>query len=101
SYTIEKLTNEIEQGAESLLARIEQAGGTLMAIESGLIQREIQESAYRAQVAVDEGTSVVVGVNRFADEAAPAVESLFHLDEEGERRQIDRVRALRASRSLT
>jgi methylmalonyl-CoA mutase N-terminal domain/subunit len=101
SYTIEKLTNEIEQGAEALLARIEQAGGTLMAIESGLIQREIQESAYRAQVAVDEGTSVVVGVNRFADEAAPAVESLFHLDEEGERRQIDRVRALRASRSVT
>src|SRR6266487_3847000 len=65
SYAIEVLTNQIEEGAREILARIEQAGGTLAAIESGLIQREIQESAYRAQPAVDAGESVVVGVNRF------------------------------------
>ena len=46
--------------------RIERAGGTLAAIETGFIQREIQESAYRAQLAIDAGDAVVVGVNRFA-----------------------------------
>src|SRR5437899_3337023 len=65
SYAIESLTDAIESGAEALLARIDRAGGTLAAIESGLIQRDIQESAYRAQKAVDSGESVVVGVNRF------------------------------------
>ena len=59
--------------AEALLARIDQSGGTLAAIERGFIQREIQESAYRAQVAIDSGQSVVVGVNRFAE----GVGSLF------------------------
>src|SRR5437867_7546494 len=53
SYAIEALTNVIEHGAREILARIESVGGTLAAIESGLIQREIQESAYRAQLAVD------------------------------------------------
>src|SRR5437867_8218847 len=67
SYAIESLTDEIERGAEELLARIDRAGGTLAAIETGLIQREIQESAYRAQLAVDSGAAVVVGVNKFAE----------------------------------
>ena len=53
SHVIEQLTDEIERAARALLDRIEQMGGTLAAIESGFIQREIQESAYRAQVAVD------------------------------------------------
>src|SRR2546428_783385 len=65
SYAIEKLTNDIEQGAVEILERIERAGGTLAAIETGLIQREIQESAYRAQLAVDSGAAAVVGVNQF------------------------------------
>src|SRR5437763_485907 len=68
SYAIESMTDEIERGAEELQARIERAGGTLAAIETGLIQREIQDSAYRAQLAVDAGQAVVVGVNRFVEE---------------------------------
>jgi methylmalonyl-CoA mutase N-terminal domain/subunit len=100
SYAIETLTNEIERGAEQILRRIERAGGTLAAIESGLIQREIQESAYRAQLAVDSGASVVVGVNRFsADDPQKGTVPLFQIDPEVERRQIERVRAVRASRS--
>src|SRR5918996_1423984 len=67
SYLVETLTNRIEQGAEELLARIDAMGGTLTAIESGLIQREVQESAFRAQQAVDANRSIVVGVNRFAE----------------------------------
>ena len=98
SYAIESLTDAIESGAEALLARIDRAGGTLAAIEAGLIQREIQESAYRAQKAVDSGESVVVGVNRFVEDDGNRV-PLFAVDPEVERRQIERVRAVRASRS--
>src|SRR5262252_3974177 len=68
SYAIEQLTDHIEAGAVALLERIDKMGGTLAAIESGFIQREIQESAYRAQVAIDSGHDVVVGVNRFTDD---------------------------------
>ena len=70
SYHIEQLTNEIEAGARELLARIEAVGGTLAAIEAGYIQRQVQESAYRAQLAVDAGEAVVVGVNKYRDRRA-------------------------------
>jgi methylmalonyl-CoA mutase N-terminal domain/subunit len=99
SYAIEALTDAIEQGALDLLARIERAGGTLRAIEAGLIQREIQESAYRAQVAIDSGDAVVVGVNRFADESGASPIETLQIDADVERRQIERVRAVRANRS--
>src|SRR4030095_8365526 len=66
AYAIEEMTTRIEQEARTLLDRIDAVGGTLPAIEQGMIQREIQESAYRAQQAIDRGDSVVVGVNRFA-----------------------------------
>src|SRR5712671_5332387 len=71
SFAIEQLTDDIERGAELLLERIDAIGGTLSAIESGFIQREIQESAYRAQVAIDSKARIVVGVNEFqTDEEA-------------------------------
>ncbi|HYX82653.1 MAG TPA: methylmalonyl-CoA mutase family protein, partial [Gemmatimonadales bacterium] len=98
SYTVETLTNDIETGAEAILARVDRAGGTLAAIETGLIQREIQESAYKAQLAVDSGASIVVGVNRFTDGNGTRIETL-RIDPDVERRQIDRVRAVRAGRS--
>jgi methylmalonyl-CoA mutase N-terminal domain/subunit len=103
SYAIEALTNDIERGAVQLLERIDQAGGTLAAIESGFIQREIQESAYRSQMAVDSSKSVVVGVNRFveAGENTNRSETLFRVDPESERHQIERVVALRARRSAS
>ncbi len=99
AYAIEVLTNAIERGAVDILDRIERAGGTLAAIENGLIQREIQESAYRAQRAVESGDAVVVGVNRLvaADEATPI--PTLQINPEVERRQIERVRALRQRRS--
>jgi methylmalonyl-CoA mutase N-terminal domain/subunit len=98
SYVIETLTNAIEQGAEEILAKVERAGGTLAAIEAGLIQRDIQESAYRAQLDVDAGTATVVGVNRFAAEATGAPMATLTIDPEIERQQIERVRAVRAGR---
>ena len=98
AYAVEERTNRIEREATELIARIDRMGGTLTAIEAGYIQREIQDAAYRAQQAVDAGRAVVVGVNRYADLAASGVD-VFRVDPETERKQIARVRALRASRS--
>ncbi len=100
SYAVESLTNAIEQGATALLDRIDAMGGTLVAIERGFIQREIQESAYRVQQAIDSGASVVVGVNRFANGDARTIPT-FNVHADVERRQVERVRALRASRSAS
>jgi methylmalonyl-CoA mutase, N-terminal domain len=97
AWHIERLTDEIEAGAIALLDRIDAAGGTLRAIETGFIQRQIQEAAYAAQRAVDSGESVVIGVNRFATDERPTVE-VFALDADVERRQLERLHALRASR---
>src|SRR5216117_1092198 len=85
SYAIETMTNAIEREAEAILDRIQSAGGTLAAIESGLIQRDIQESAYSAQVAIDSGDAIVVGLNRFTDAEGepPALDTLrIHPDVE-------------------
>jgi methylmalonyl-CoA mutase N-terminal domain/subunit len=98
AYAIEALTDEIEREAEALIGRIDRAGGTLTAIETGLIQREIQESAYRAQLAIESSEAIVVGVNAFAEKGARG--PLFHIDPKVERRQIERVRAVRASRNV-
>lgn len=100
AYAIEEMTNRIEAEARELLARIDALGGTLAAIESGYIQRQIQESAYAAQRAVDAGETTVVGVNRYA-ETGPVRTEIFRIDPESERQQIERVRAIRASRSET
>ena len=97
SEYIEKLTSEIERGAEEYIARIDKLGGTLRAIEEGFIQREIQNAAYDYQKRVEKGEAVVVGVNRFEEEetASPVV---FKMDPAIERQQVERVRELRASR---
>ncbi|MEZ5419874.1 MAG: methylmalonyl-CoA mutase family protein [Vicinamibacterales bacterium] len=100
AWHIEQLTNRIEAGARNLLERIEAVGGTLRAIETGFIQRQIQESAYRSQQAVDAGTAVVVGVNRFTTDERPPVD-VFALDADVERRQVAKVQALRARRQAS
>jgi methylmalonyl-CoA mutase, N-terminal domain len=97
SYAIEELTDRIEREATALIARIDTLGGTLASIESGFIQREIQDAAYQAQQRIDSGESVVVGVNRFSTEEAQAIDTL-QIDPDMEARQIERVRQVRASR---
>ncbi len=98
SEYIEKLTDEIEAGARDYIERINALGGTLAAIEKGYIQAEIQNSAYQFQKVVEEGRQIVVGVNKFqTDEIEPP--KPFRVDPELERRQIERVRQVRASRS--
>ena len=100
SYAIEALTTRIEHDASELLARIDAMGGTLTAVETGFIQEQIQDAAYRAQQAIDAGEAVVVGVNRFTDTTPADVGAdVFHIDPLLERQQVERVRAVRASRS--
>ncbi len=99
AYAIEDLTSRLEADAVAMIERIDALGGTLAAIEAGHIPREIRESAYRAQQAVDAGTAVVVGVNRFTDDADRHVTPVFHIDPALEQEQVGRVRALRQSRS--
>lgn len=97
SYFIEERTTEIEEGAVDLLKRIDALGGTLPAIDAGYIQRQIQDSAYKAQVAIDQGTAVLVGVNRFVVDEDSEIE-VFQVDPALEAEQIARVRGLRARR---
>jgi len=97
SYYIEQMTNEIENGARELLTRIEAAGGTLAAIEAGYIQRQVQESAYKAQLAIDSGDAVVVGVNKFTTDEPSTIE-VFQVDPQLEEQQVRRVRKVREVR---
>ena len=97
SYFVENLTSEIERRAQEYLNKIEAMGGMLAAVEKGFVQREIQQSAFEHQRAVEEGKRVVVGVNRFSQEEETAVPS-FQIQPEVERAQVERLRALRARR---
>jgi methylmalonyl-CoA mutase N-terminal domain/subunit len=97
SYYVESLTNEIERQVEDYFAKIDAMGGMLRAIERGWVQQQIQNAAYRQQKAVDSGEAVVVGVNRFAQEDGVEV-PIQRIDEDLERAQVERVRALRARR---
>jgi len=98
AYAVEELTSRVEQDAKALLEEIRAMGGTLAAIETGFIQRRIHESAYQAQRAVEDGSAVVVGVNRFT-EASPGTAPVFQVNPEIEREQIARLRAVRTGRS--
>ena len=73
SYYLEQLTDDIEKEAWDYINRIEKMGGMVQAIEAGYVQKEIQDSAYRYQKAVESGDRVVVGVNKFTvEEKEPA-----------------------------
>lgn len=80
SYYIEWLTDQIETQAADYIDRIDKLGGALQAVEQGFIQREIQETAYRTQRAIEGKEQVVVGVNRFQTGAAPNPD-LLRVDE--------------------
>ena len=97
SYYVERLTDQIEAAAVVYLDRIDQMGGTLAAIEKGYMQREIQDSAYRYQKAIESQRQIVVGVNKFVskEDRRPR---LMRMDESAQAAQIERLRQLRISR---
>jgi len=97
SYYIEWLTNELERKAWEYIDRVEDMGGAIAAIESGYVQREIQEASYAYQQAIDEGKKVIVGVNKFVQEDEEP-QMIFRVNPEAERAQIKRLARVRKER---
>ncbi len=97
SYYIESLTDEVERQALEYIAKIDEMGGAVKAIEQGYMQREIQNAAYHAQMSIEDASSVVVGVNKFRIENEPKPE-LQKINPELERIQNERLAELRKTR---
>jgi methylmalonyl-CoA mutase N-terminal domain/subunit len=97
SYFVENLTDQLEAKAKAYIAKIDEFGGALAAIEQGYMQREIQEAAYRYQREIERNERVVVGMNRFAvdEETRP---DILRVDETVAQRQKERLAALRQRR---
>jgi methylmalonyl-CoA mutase, N-terminal domain len=98
SYAVEELTTQLEEKARVYIEKIDAMGGMLRAIETGYVQREIQEAAYEYQRAVETQDAIVVGVNRFRIEE-PGTIPILTIDEKIERDQVERVRAVRERRN--
>jgi methylmalonyl-CoA mutase N-terminal domain/subunit len=98
SYFLETLTGELEAEACEYFERIDRMGGMVAAIEQGYPQKEIAESAYRFQQAVERGEKVVVGVNEHVVEERTPIPTLY-IDEAAAEQQLARLHALRRERS--
>ena len=88
---------QVRERARKLIEKIDALGGAVAAIESGWVQREIEESAYTAQRAIEEGRRVVVGMNAFREDGVESPPVLT-VDPEIERDQIGRLQAFRSAR---
>ena len=100
SYFVEALTDRIEEEAAAYSAKIDELGGAVRAIERGYVQREIQEASYRYQLEVESKRRIVVGLNEFFS-AGGEKPGLLQIDEQLEKRQIERVRKLRQQRDAS
>jgi len=100
SYMIEALTDWIEAEAKQRIAKIDSMGGMLAAIEQRYPQGEIESSAYAAQQSVEEGGSIVVGVNRYCENVQQDAPPVLKIDPKGEEEQVKRLTAYKASRDL-
>src|SRR6266542_5756494 len=97
SYYLEHLTNVMEEGFDKYLGEIEKMGGMVEAVERGYPQREITEASFRFQEEVEKGERTIVGINKYVTEAEPEI-PLLQLDPEVERKQIERLKDVRAKR---
>ncbi|MBX3211398.1 MAG: methylmalonyl-CoA mutase [Labilithrix sp.] len=96
AYAVESLTNRLEAEAGKYLARIDELGGMVTAIEQGYPQREIQNSAYSYQLEIEKKERTIVGLNDFVQDAPPV--PVMKIDPRIELAQVERLRAVRASR---
>jgi methylmalonyl-CoA mutase, N-terminal domain len=97
SYFLESLTDSIERAAVEYIAAIDAMGGAVAAIESQYYQREISESAYRYQMAVEKKEKILVGVNEFVASGETPT-PVLRIDERVQAQQVERVRSVRARR---
>jgi methylmalonyl-CoA mutase N-terminal domain/subunit len=95
SYFIEALTDEIEERAWELMAKVEELGGSVQALE--FIQREIEESAFGYQERARTGQDVIVGVNKYVTDAVDDVD-ILKVDPEAEQRQLARLKKFKEAR---
>ncbi|MGH3363462.1 MAG: acyl-CoA mutase large subunit family protein [Nocardioidaceae bacterium] len=97
SYAVESLTDELEEEARALMAKVEDLGGAVKAIEHGFQKNEIEKAAYEIAKEIDSGQRVVVGVNKYASEQEEPYEPL-RVDPAIEAQQAERLAKLRAER---
>jgi len=100
SYYLEHLTCAMESAANDYIRQIDEMGGMLEAIESGFPQREIARAAYEYQRSIEQGESVIVGVNKFTESAEQPIEVL-QIGEAAQKRQIEALHQLKKRRSQT
>lgn len=97
SYYVEAMTNAIEAEAKEYIRKIDELGGAVEAIDKGYIQKEIQDSAYAWQMAVESGEKTIVGVNKFTMEEPP-VEGLLKVDSSAGEFQKNKLAKVKAER---
>ncbi|MDT7546236.1 MAG: methylmalonyl-CoA mutase, N-terminal domain [Actinomycetota bacterium] len=97
SYVVEAMTDEVEAGARELMAKVEEMGGAVAAIEKGFQKSEIERSAYDVSKGIDSGERIVVGVNRYQSAQEERYDPL-RVDPSIEQDQRDRLRVLRDKR---
>jgi len=98
SFMVEALTNKMEEAVYDYFGKIDSLGGVVPAIERGFFQREIAEAAYRYQREVENGERIIVGVNDYVIDE-PLTVPLLEMDEEGEKRHLERLNRVRRERS--
>ena len=98
SYFVEALTAKMEDGALDYFNRIDAMGGMVDAVEKGFPQREVQESAYQYQKALERGDQTIVGVNKYAMEDEPQTVPILVIDESVRRHQLERLDHTKARR---
>ncbi len=98
SYFVEALTNKMEAGALDYFDRIEAMGGMVEAVEKGFPQREIQESAYQYQKALERGDQTIVGVNKYRMDDEPQEVPILLINESVRNHQVERLEQARSRR---
>ena len=98
SYYLEHLTNRLEEETVKLMKKIEDIGGMVEAIQSGHVQREILNMAYEHEKKIKSGEKVLVGVNRFIVDEKEKELSLYEMDPEVSKRQIERLQRVKSVR---
>ena len=96
SYFVEALTDEIETSARELIAKVDELGGSVKAID--FMKNEIEESAFGYHERYRIGQDIVVGVNKYEDDRNPEVPDILRVDPESEHQQVERLKAFKADR---
>ena len=102
SYYVEHLTDELVRQAAEKMEELKRQGGLMRAVKEGSLQREIQQRAYAAELAIQRGERTIVGVNRYQDEEADSIEPPIYQADSGVRdKQVSRLRRVKEQRSDT